>query len=151
MQTDAKPAVVWQYRAMGVPHNVGPEEQNMSNDLRILVVDDFSTMRRVIKKILKGIGMENIVEADNGKKAWNILNSEKIDLIICDWNMPNMKGVDLLEKIRSDEKLVDLPFIMVTAEGKKKFISEATQKGVTSYITKPFSADELIQTIQAML
>ncbi len=123
----------------------------MSGDICILVVDDFSTMRRVIKKILKGIGLENVTEADNGKKAWEIINREKIDAVICDWHMPNMKGVDLLEKIRADARYADLPFIMVTAEGKKKFVMEAAEKGVTSYITKPFSSEELENALKSML
>ncbi len=123
----------------------------MSGDICILVVDDFSTMRRVIKKILKGMGLENVLEADSGKKAWEIIKSQKIDAVICDWHMPNMKGVELLEKIRSDADCADLPFIMVTAEGKKKFVMEATEKGVTSYITKPFSTEDLENALNAML
>ncbi len=123
----------------------------MSRDFCILVVDDFSTMRRVIKRVLTRIGIENIIEADNGASAWEILNQQKIDAVICDWNMPNMTGVDLLEKVRSDEKFSDLPFIMVTAEGKKDFIIEATKKGVTSYITKPFSAEDLTKKLKFML
>ncbi|MGE0086178.1 MAG: response regulator [Desulfococcaceae bacterium] len=122
----------------------------MSEDICVLVVDDFSTMRRVIRKILKGIGLENVTEADNGKKAWEIISRQKIDLVICDWHMPNMKGVDLLEKIRSDPKYTDLPFIMVTAEGKKKFVLEASEKGVTSYITKPFSTEDLENALKSM-
>lgn len=123
----------------------------MSRDLCILVVDDFSTMRRVIKRVLKSIGIENIVEADNGNSAWKILNSQKIDLIICDWNMPRMTGVDLLEKVRAHKDMEQLPFIMVTAEAKKDFIEKATQKGVTSYVTKPFSQDDLTEQIKLML
>ncbi|MEZ4525467.1 MAG: response regulator [Desulfobacterales bacterium] len=122
----------------------------MFGDICILVVDDFSTMRRVIKKILKGMGLENVLEADNGKRAWETINSQKIDLVICDWHMPNMKGVDLLEKIRADASYAELPFIMVTAEGKKKFVLEAAEKGVTSYITKPFSSEDLENALKSM-
>lgn len=120
-------------------------------DIKILLVDDFSTMRRVIKKILKGLGLENVIEADNGMNAWDLINKQKVDLIICDWHMPKMKGLDLLEKIRSSEKYADMPFIMVSAEGKKKSILKATEKGVTNYITKPFSAQELEKILKSMI
>ncbi|GBC60050.1 response regulator [Desulfonema ishimotonii] len=123
----------------------------MSKDICILVVDDFSTMRRLIRRILRDLGLENVVEADNGNNAWKVLNEHRVDLIICDWNMPYMTGVDLLEKVRGDEKFSDLPFVMVTAEGKKNFILEATKKGVTNYITKPFSAQDLSGKLKGML
>jgi len=119
-------------------------------DILILLVDDFSTMRRVIKKILKGIGLKNVMEAENGMEAWEFINKQNFDLIICDWHMPKMKGLDLLEKIRLSEKYADLPFIMVSAEGKKDSILQATEKGVTSYITKPFSADDLEKVLKSM-
>jgi len=120
-------------------------------NIRVLLVDDFSTMRRVIKKILKGIGLENVMEADNGMEAWDLINKQKFDLVICDWHMPKMKGLDLLEKIRLSENYADLPFIMVSAEGKKNSILLATEKGVTSYITKPFSAGDLEKILESMI
>lgn len=123
----------------------------MPEDLCILVVDDFSTMRRVIRRILRDMGLENVVEADNGKKAWDLLLERKFDIVICDWNMPRMSGLDLLEKVRADRSLADLPFMMVTAEGKRNFILEATRKGVTGYITKPFGAEELAGKLKGML
>jgi two-component system chemotaxis response regulator CheY len=123
----------------------------MPDKVRILVVDDFSTMRRVIRRILRDMGLENVVEADNGKKAWDLLRTGRFDIVICDWNMPRMSGLDLLEKIRSADDLAELPFMMVTAEGKKNFILEATQKGVTGYITKPFSAEQLAGKLKKML
>ena len=119
-------------------------------DILILLVDDFSTMRRVIKKILKGIGLKNVMEAENGMEAWEFINKQNFDLVICDWHMPKMKGLDLLEKIRLSEKYADLPFIMVSAEGKKDSILQATKKGVTNYITKPFSADDLERVLKSM-
>ncbi|MEE4356153.1 MAG: response regulator [Desulfococcaceae bacterium] len=122
----------------------------MPENICILIVDDFSTMRRVIKKILRCMDFNNVVEADNGKKAWEIINKQRIDLVICDWHMPSMKGVDLLEKIRLHEKYAALPFIMVTAEGKKKFVLEAAEKGVTDYITKPFRAEELENILKSI-
>ncbi|QTA81692.1 Chemotaxis protein [Desulfonema limicola] len=120
-------------------------------NIRVLLVDDFSTMRRVIKKILKGMGLENVMEADNGMEAWNLINKQNFDLVICDWHMPKMKGLDLLEKIRASTDYADLPFIMVSAEGKKDSILQATEKGVTNYITKPFSADDLEKILKSML
>lgn len=123
----------------------------MPDKVRILVVDDFSTMRRVIRRILRDMGLENVVEADNGKKAWELLCQGQFDIVICDWNMPRMSGLDLLEKIRSAEELAEMPFMMVTAEGKKDFILEATQKGVTGYITKPFSAEQFAVKLKTML
>ncbi len=122
----------------------------MLKDIRVLVVDDFSTMRRLIKKILTDIGAENIMEAENGSNALEILKREKVDLVICDWNMPSMSGVDLLGKVRADEKMANIPFIMVTAEGKKDNILEATRRGVTGYVTKPFGAEALKSKIKIM-
>ncbi len=116
----------------------------------ILVVDDSSVMRRVIRKFLTDMGARHIEQAENGKKAWHILQQEKVDLVICDWNMPRMKGVDLLEKVRSYGPLSRLPFIMVTAEGNRKFISEAVDKGVDDYITKPFGPADLGEKIRTL-
>ncbi len=122
----------------------------MLKQINVLVVDDFSTMRRLIKKILTDMGAETIFEAENGANALEVLKREKIDLVICDWNMPGMTGVVLLEKVRSDERFADIPFIMVTAEGKKDNILEATRRGVTGYVTKPFGAEALRSKIKAM-
>lgn len=122
----------------------------MLSHAKILIVDDFSTMRRLIKKILTELGADDVKEAENGSNAWDILNQEKIDLVICDWNMPNMSGMDLLEKVRADASLAAIPFIMVTAEGKKDNVIAATQKGVTGYVTKPFNAESLRSKIKTM-
>lgn len=123
----------------------------MPDDVCILVVDDFSTMRRVIRRILRDMGLENVVEADNGKKAWELLSQQRFDMVICDWNMPRMSGLDLLEKVRAEKRLAGLPFMMVTAEGKKNFIDRANRMGVTGYITKPFSAEQLAGKLRGML
>ncbi|MFP4347341.1 MAG: response regulator [Thermodesulfobacteriota bacterium] len=126
----------------------------MTENICVLVVDDFSTMRRIIKKVLKGIQIENVVEADNGISAWEKLNAQTdppIELIICDWNMPGMTGMELLEKVRSDERLSDIPFIMVTAEGKDKIDFETGKADLTSYIAKPFKANELEEKINLIL
>lgn len=116
-------------------------------NMRILVVDDFSTMRRIIKNILRQLGYNNIVEADDGSTAWDILNKDKIDFIISDWNMPTMSGIELLKKVRASEEFADLPFLMVTAEAQQENIIEAVQAKVSNYIVKPFTAETLGQKI----
>ncbi|MBQ7608126.1 MAG: chemotaxis response regulator CheY [Desulfovibrionaceae bacterium] len=116
-------------------------------NMRVLIVDDFSTMRRIVRNILRQIGIANVVEADDGTTAWDILNREKIDFIVSDWNMPKMPGIDLLRKVRSSEQFADLPFLMVTAEAQQENIIEAAQAKVSNYIVKPFTADTLKQKI----
>ncbi|MDQ7833289.1 MAG: chemotaxis response regulator CheY [Desulfovibrionaceae bacterium] len=120
-----------------------PADKNMS----ILVVDDFSTMRRIIKNILRQLGFSNIHEADDGTTAWETLNKTKIDFVISDWNMPNMPGIELLRKVRGSEEFADLPFLMVTAEAQQENIIEAVQAKVSNYIVKPFTAETLGQKI----
>ncbi|WP_022661887.1 chemotaxis response regulator CheY [Paucidesulfovibrio longus] len=115
--------------------------------MRILVVDDFSTMRRIIKNILRQLGYENVVEADDGTTAWEVLNKDNIDFIISDWNMPKMTGIELLRKVRGSEEYVDLPFLMVTAEAQQENIIEAVQAKVNNYIVKPFTPETLGQKI----
>ena len=116
-------------------------------EMRILVVDDFSTMRRIIKNILRQLGYNNIVEADDGSTAWEVLNKEKIDFVISDWNMPQMPGIELLRKVRSSENFAEMPFLMVTAEAQQENIIEAVQAKVSNYIVKPFTAETLGQKI----
>lgn len=116
-------------------------------DMRILIVDDFSTMRRIVRNILRQLGMNNVVEADDGTTAWDTLNREKIDFIVSDWNMPKMTGIELLRKVRSSEEFADIPFLMVTAEAQQENIIEAVQAKVSNYIVKPFTADTLKQKI----
>ena len=116
-------------------------------NMRVLVVDDFSTMRRIVRNILRQIGLANVVEADDGTTAWDILNREKIDFIVSDWNMPKMPGIELLRKVRSSEQFANLPFLMVTAEAQQENIIEAVQAKVSNYIVKPFTADTLKQKI----
>lgn len=117
-------------------------------NMRVLIVDDFSTMRRIVRNILRQIGIANVVEADDGTTAWDILNREKIDFIVSDWNMPKMPGIDLLRKVRSSEQFAELPFLMVTAEAQQENIIEAAQAKVSNYIVKPFTADTLKQKIE---
>lgn len=119
-----------------------------NKNMRVLVVDDFSTMRRIVRNILKQLGFTNVVEADDGTTAWEILNSQGADFIVSDWNMPKMTGIDLLRKVRASEEFADLPFLMVTAEAQQENIIEAVQAKVSNYIVKPFTADTLGQKIE---
>ncbi|MFK4764750.1 chemotaxis response regulator CheY [Desulfobaculum sp. SPO524] len=120
----------------------------IDKNMRVLVVDDFSTMRRIVKNILRQLGFNNIVEADDGSTAWEILNKDKIDFIVSDWNMPEMPGIDLLRKVRASEEFADIPFLMVTAEGLQENIIEAVQAKVSNYIVKPFTAETMNQKIE---
>ena len=117
---------------------------------KILVVDDFATMRQIVKKSLRQLGFDNITEAVDGNDALNKLKADEYKFIVSDWNMPNMMGIDLLKAIRSDEKLKQLPFLMVTAEAQKENIIEAAKAGVSQYIIKPFTVDSLQQKIEAI-
>jgi len=108
--------------------------------MKILVVDDFSTMRRIIKNLLRDLSFTNTVEADDGLTALPILKAGGIDFLVTDWNMPGMQGIDLLKAVRALENLASLPVLMVTAETKPEQIIEAAQAGVSSYIVKPFMA-----------
>jgi two-component system, chemotaxis family, chemotaxis protein CheY len=116
-------------------------------NMRVLVVDDFSTMRRIIKNILRQLGFNNIVEADDGTTAWEVLNKDRIEFVVSDWNMPKMTGIELLRKVRSSEEFADMPFLMVTAEAQQENIIEAVQAKVSNYIVKPFTAETLGQKI----
>ena len=121
---------------------------HVPRDMKILVVDDFSTMRRIVRNILQQIGFTNIEEAEDGKVALNRLKSGGVDFVISDWNMPNMMGIDLLRHVRADEALKKLPFLMVTAESQKENVIEAVQAGVSNYIVKPFTAETLEQKLE---
>ena len=116
-------------------------------NMRILIVDDFSTMRRIIKNILRQLDLNNVVEADDGTTAWEVLNKDHIDFIISDWNMPQMTGIELLRKVRASEDFGHLPFRMVTAEAQQSNIIEAAQARVSNYIVKPFTAETMKQKI----
>jgi len=115
--------------------------------MKILVVDDFSTMRRIIKNLLRDLGFTNTAEADDGLTALPILQAGGIDFLVTDWNMPGMQGIDLLKAVRADEKLKTLPVLMVTAESKREQIVEAAQAGVNGYVVKPFTAGTLEEKI----
>ena len=117
-------------------------------NMRVLVVDDFATMRRIVKNILRQLGFNNVVEADDGTTAWEVLNKDKIEFIVSDWNMPKMTGLELLKAVRADDALKDIPFLMVTAEAQQENIIEAVKAGVSNYIVKPFTAETLSQKIE---
>ena len=112
-------------------------------NMKILVMDDFSTMRRIIKNILKQIGFVNVDEAENGEIALAKIGDGNYDFIISDWNMPEMTGIELLKQVRANEMTKDMPFLMVTAEAKKENVVEAVKAGVNNYIVKPFTAEVL--------
>ena len=120
-------------------------------NLRILVVDDFATMRKIIKNILTQLGFKNIIEADDGTTALEVLKKEKVDLIISDWNMPKMNGLELLKAVRNDPNLKDIVFIMVTAEAQKDNVIEAIRQGVNQYIVKPFTPETLKEKLEKVL
>ena len=112
----------------------------MNKDIKFLVVDDFSTMRRIIKNLLHDLGYANVTEADDGKTAFPMLRAGNFDFLVTDWNMPGMPGIDLLKAVRADPKLAKLPVLMLTAEAKREQIIEAAQAGVNGYVIKPFTA-----------
>lgn len=112
-------------------------------NIKILIVDDFATMRRIVKNILVQLGYKNIIEADDGTSALTVLKNEKVDLIISDWNMPKMTGLDLLKAIRGNDATATLPFIMVTAEAQQDNIIQAVKAKVSQYIVKPFTAETM--------
>lgn len=115
----------------------------MDTNIKVLVVDDFSTMRRIVKNLLRDLGFTNISEADDGSTALPMLQAGDFDFVVTDWNMPGMQGIDLLKAIRADAKLSHIPVLMVTAEAKKEQIVMAAQAGVNGYIVKPFTAGTL--------
>ena len=112
-------------------------------DLTVLIVDDFLTMRRIVRKILRDLDFQDIIEAEDGSAALDILKTTKVDLIVSDWNMPRMTGLELLKEVRSTDSIKDTPFLMVTAEAQKENIVEAVKARVSNYIVKPFTAATL--------
>ena len=125
---------------------------SLDKNMPILVVDDFSTMRRIVRTCLRQLGFENVTEAEDGSIALQKLKGSggQFSLIISDWNMPNMMGIDLLKAVRSDESFKKIPFVMVTAEAQQENVIEAAKAGVTNYIVKPFTADMLQQKLEAV-
>jgi two-component system chemotaxis response regulator CheY len=130
-----------------VPPHLGRlyEGGDMPADLtmKVLVVDDMATMRRIVKNVLKQLGFSRVEEAENGAEALQKLRAETYGLVVSDWNMPVMTGIDMLRAIRSDEKLKSIPVLMVTAEAQQGNLIEAIQAGVSNYIVKPFTAETM--------
>jgi len=119
--------------------------------MNFLVVDDSETMRRIIARVVAKVGPHAVFEAEDGLDAWSILSQQPMDFIICDWNMPGMKGIDLLAKVRESKELGGIPFVMVSAESKSENIFEAVRLGVTNYVTKPFTPAILAKKIEVIL
>ena len=118
--------------------------------MKVLVVDDFATMRKIVRNILKQIGFEDITEAEDGSVALRLIKSEPVGLVVSDWNMPNMSGLDLLKEIRKNPQTASLPVFMVTAEGLKENVMEAVKAGVNNYVVKPFTAEVLQEKIETI-
>ncbi|MDY0219656.1 MAG: chemotaxis response regulator CheY [Desulfobacterium sp.] len=123
----------------------------MDTSIKVLIVDDFATMRRILKNILKQIGFKNILEADDGTTALEVLERQSVDLIISDWNMPKMTGLELLKSVRASDKYKKTPFLMVTAEAQKQNVIEAVQAGVSNYVVKPFTAEAISEKLTKIL
>jgi len=120
-------------------------------NIKVLIVDDFATMRKVVRNLLKQVGYEDIVEAEDGVMALKALKSQKVDVIVSDWNMPNMTGLELLKAVRADEELCKTPFLMVTAEALQDNVVAAVKAGVSNYIVKPFTAEVLNEKIKKIM
>ena len=123
----------------------------MSKEMQFLVVDDYSTMRRIVKNLLHDLGYAQVQEADDGNTALPMLRGGAFDFLITDWNMPGMPGLDLLKAVRADPKLAKMPVLMLTAEAKREQIIEAAQAGVSGYVIKPFTAITLKEKIDKIL
>ncbi len=117
-------------------------------NMRVLIVDDFATMRRIVKNIMTQLGFKNFIEADDGSVGWELLQKEPVDFIVFDWNMPKMTGIDFLKQVRADDRFKDIPFLMVTAEAQKQNIIEAVKAKVSNYIVKPFTPETLGEKIE---
>lgn len=123
----------------------------MSKEMKFLVVDDFSTMRRIVKNLLNDLGYAHVTEADDGTTALPMLKNGDFDFLITDWNMPGMPGLELLKAVRAEPRLAKMPVLMLTAEAKREQIIEAAQAGVNGYVIKPFTAVTLKEKIDKIL
>jgi two-component system chemotaxis response regulator CheY len=123
---------------------------SLNKNMRVLIVDDYNTMLRIMRNLLRQLDFNNVEEATNGETALNTLRREPFDLVISDWNMAPMTGLDLLRSVRGEEKLKRIPFIMVTAESKTENVITAKQAGVSNYIVKPFNAETLRMKIESV-
>jgi len=121
---------------------------SMDLSMTVLVVDDFATMRRILKNIFRQLGFENVIETDDGTTALEALKNNKIDLIVSDWNMPKMTGLELLKTVRASDEYKAIPFLMVTAEAQKQNVLDAVQAGVSNYVVKPFTAEQISDKLE---
>src|SRR5262245_31882790 len=121
----------------------GGQRTMLNPEMNVLIVDDAATMRRIVRSLLRELGIKNVREAEDGEIAFEDLKRQRADLVVSDWSMPKMTGIELLRAIRHDETLKDIPVLMVTAESKKENIMEAVQAGVSNYIVKPFNSKTL--------
>jgi two-component system chemotaxis response regulator CheY len=135
-------------RACKDQHGMKTEKKN---NTKILVVDDFSSMRKMFRKLLSAIGFQHIVEARDAAEAIHRLEHDRFDLIFSDWNMPSMSGQELLEFVRSQDKLKDIPFIMITVQADKDTVTKARDGGVSQYLTKPFTAEDLGRKVRDVM
>ncbi len=120
----------------------------LNPNLKVLVVDDFPTMRRIIKNLLKQLGFQHITEAEDGAHALSVIREKPIDFVVTDWNMPRLTGIELLKKLRADPSYKTLPVLMITAEAEKDCIIQAIKAGVNNYIVKPFTAETLKEKLE---
>jgi two-component system chemotaxis response regulator CheY len=129
----------------------GGKKMALDQNMKILVVDDFPTMRRIVRNLLKEIGYENVDEAEDGSTAFDKLKGGGFDFVVSDWNMPNMTGFDLLKAVRAEASIKNIPFLMVTAAAAKENIVSAVEAGVNNYIVKPFTAAVLREKIDKIM
>lgn len=127
------------------------ESLSIEKRVRILVVDDHALTRNMVKSILKGLGYDHVYQAENGEAAVRRIFEGNIDLVICDWNMPGLTGIDVLKEVRADDAYKKLPFLMLTAEAYRENIAEAMRYGVSDYISKPFTSEVLGEKLSAVL
>ncbi len=120
----------------------------LNTNLKVLVVDDFPTMRRIIKNLLKQLGFQQITEAEDGAHALSLIREKPVDFVVTDWNMPRLTGIELLKTLRADPKYKSLPVLMITAEAEKDCIIQAIKAGVNNYIVKPFTAETLKEKLE---
>ena len=125
--------------------------EQVDKSIRVLVVDDHTLTRTMVKAILRGLGFTHVQQAENGAAALDRLAIEPVDLVICDWNMPNFNGIELLRAVRSEEQFKDLPFLMLTAEAYRENVAAAIQAGVSDYMIKPFTAETLGQKVAGIM
>lgn len=130
---------------------MGASNLKHTNEMAFLIVDDSHSMRRIIKRTIRDMGCKAVFEADSGKEAMKILADAVVDFIVCDWNMPGMSGIELLQYVRASNVLKDMPFLMVSAESKTENIVEAIRNGVSNYLPKPFNAEMLRKKIEVIL